>query len=124
MRARLTATGRYHPREFADLRSVMAIDDRVTAPSFGFGDAANYYRTQSAMSFLPAIRVPTLLIQAKDDPLVPYEIFRNLPPNPSIELLATEHGGHLGFLGKRPHRFWLDETIVAWIQGRAAGASL
>jgi len=124
MRARLCATGRYQPAEFADLRSVMAIDDRITAPSFGFGNAANYYRTQSAMNFLGAIRVPTLLIQAKDDPLVPYAIFENLPANPSIELLATEHGGHLGFLGKRPHRFWLDETIVTWIQGRAGGASL
>lgn len=116
MRARLSATGRYDPAEFAGLRSVMAIDDRITAPSFGFGTAANYYRTQSAIGFLERIRVPTLLIQAKDDPLVPYAIFGRLPANPWIELLVTQHGGHLGFLGKSPHRFWLDETIVEWVR--------
>jgi len=118
MRARLCATGRYRAEQFAGLRSVMAIDDRITAPSFGFANADHYYRTQSAIHFLAAIRVPTLLIQAKDDPLVPYAIYENLPPNPSIELLATEHGGHLGFLGRRPHRFWLDETLLAWIGRR------
>jgi predicted alpha/beta-fold hydrolase len=116
MRARLCATGRYAAADFADLRSVMDIDDRITAPSFGFGTAANYYRTQSAIRYLEAIRVPTLLIQAKDDPLVPYAIYEGLPANPSIELLATERGGHLGFLGKRPHRFWLDDTIIEWVR--------
>lgn len=115
MRARLVATGRYQPADFAGLRSVMAIDDRITAPSFGFGTAENYYRTQSAIGFLDKIRMPTLLIQAKDDPLVPFAIFDKLPGNPYIELVATEHGGHLGFLGKSPHRFWLEESLMAWI---------
>jgi hypothetical protein len=118
MRTRLCATGRYQLADFAGLRSVMAIDDRITAPSFGFGDAANYYRTQSAIGYLDAIRVPALLIQAKDDPLVPFAIFEELPANPWIELAATGHGGHLGFLGKRPHRFWADETAMEWISAR------
>ena len=96
----------------------MAIDDRITAPSFGFGDAANYYRTQSAIGYLDAIRVPTLLIQAKDDPLVPFAVFEKLPANPCIELAATGHGGHLGFLGKRPHRFWADQAVMEWIQAQ------
>ena len=122
MRARLCATGRYDPDDFAGLESVMAIDERITAPSFGFGTAAHYYRTQSAIGFLERIRVPTLLIQSKDDPLVPYAIYDSIPANPSIELLVTEHGGHLGFLGKSPHRFWLDEAIVEWSQ--RSGASL
>lgn len=118
MRARLSATGRYRDTDFAGLRTVRDIDDRITAPSFGFGTAANYYRTQSAIDFLEAIRVPTLLIQSKDDPLVPYAIFERLPRNRFVELIATPHGGHLGFLGQRPHRFWLDETILNWIAER------
>jgi predicted alpha/beta-fold hydrolase len=71
MRARLCATGRYRESDFRGLRSVVEIDNRITAPSFGFGDAANYYRTQSAILYVGRIRVPTLLVQAKDDPLVP-----------------------------------------------------
>lgn len=121
MRARLCATGRYPPGDVAGLRTVMELDDRITAPSFGFGNAANYYRTQSAIGYLGAIRVPTLLIQAKDDTFVPFEIFESaaVRSNPRIELLATEHGGHLGFIGRRPHRLWADHAIMNWIEERS-----
>jgi uncharacterized protein len=117
MRSRLCATGRYQPRDFEGLDTVMAIDDRITAPSFGFGDAANYYRTQSAIGYLHRIRVPVLLIQAKDDTLVPFDIFASVAvtANARVQLLATEHGGHLGFLGRGSDRFWLDRTIMQWI---------
>ena len=117
MRARLCATGRYSARDFTGLRSVMELDDRITAPSFGFGDAANYYRTQSAIGYLGAIRVPALLIQAKDDTFIPFEIFESeaVRSNPRIELVATGHGGHLGFLGRGANRFWTDGAIMNWI---------
>jgi predicted alpha/beta-fold hydrolase len=118
MRNRLCATGRYGPGDFAGLRSLMDIDDRITAASFGFGDAANYYRTQSALRFVERIRVPSLMIHAKDDPMAPFESsqFQGAGRNPQIEQLVTEHGGHLGFLGRKPHRFWLDEAIMGWIR--------
>jgi hypothetical protein len=117
MRARLLGTGRYAARELAGLRSVMEVDDRITAPSFGFGNADNYYRSQSAIRRLDAIRVPTLLIQAKDDTFIPFSIFESAPvrSNPRIRLLATEHGGHLGFIGRRPCRLWADQAIMDWI---------
>jgi predicted alpha/beta-fold hydrolase len=117
MKARLAATGRYRPSDFAGLRSVMAIDDCITAPSFGFGNAANYYRTQSAIAYLHKLRVPALLIQAKDDTFVPFELFESeaVRANSNIELIATEAGGHLGFLGRGPHRFWADAAIMEWI---------
>jgi len=120
MRARLCATGRYRERDFRGLGSVMAIDDRITAPSFGFGNAANYYRTQSAIHYLGRIRVPALLIQAKDDTFVPFEIFESeaVRANPRVQLLATEFGGHLGFLSRGSERFWLDATIMKWILNR------
>ncbi len=121
MRARLAATGRYKKSDFAGLRSVMEIDDRITAPSFGFGNAENYYRTQSAIRFLNAIRIPVLLVQAKDDTFIPFEIFESeaVRSNPWIELLATPHGGHLGFIGRAPRRFWVDDVVIEWILGRA-----
>jgi len=117
MSERLMATGRYHKRDFSGLRSVREIDDRITAPSFGFGDAANYYRTQSALPYLEGLRVPALLIHAKDDTMAPFESCESdaVRSNPRITLLATEHGGHLGFIARRPHRFWLDETIMSRI---------
>jgi uncharacterized protein len=119
MRARLRATGRYEGHMLDGLDTLWKIDDAITAPSFGFGNAENYYRTQSAVRFVEAIRVPSFLIQAKDDTFIPFDIFGapEVRGNPRIELRATDYGGHLGFLGRRPHRFWLDETIVEWMLG-------
>src|SRR5580698_3285992 len=128
MAARLLATGRYSRRDLAGLSSVFQIDDRITAPSFGFGNALNYYNTQSAARFLDAIRVPALLIQAKDDTFIPFGVFESpaVKSNPRIELVATEYGGHLGFIGRQPHRFWVDAAIMEWIlarSGRKAAAA-
>ena len=125
MRKRLRATGRYQMREFEGLRSVFELDDRFTAPSFGFGTAANYYRTQSAIGYLGGLRVPALLIQAKDDTFVPFAIYESAAVrcNPWIELMATEHGGHLGFIGRGPNRLWSDEAIMEWIAGAAVNKS-
>jgi predicted alpha/beta-fold hydrolase len=121
MRKRLGATGRYGRGEFAGLRSVVELDDRFTAPSFGFGDAANYYRTQSAVAFLEGLRIPALLVQAKDDTFVPFAVYESaaVRSNPWIQVMATEHGGHLGFIGRRPNRLWSDEVIMEWIAGVA-----
>src|ERR1039457_2334062 len=57
------------PSDLRAIRTVFEIDDRITAPKFGFSGAEHYYRTQSANQFLERIRVPTLFITAQDDPL-------------------------------------------------------
>jgi uncharacterized protein len=98
--------------------TVYEFDDKITAPYFGFGTAANYYATQSSNQFLNRIAVPCLLVQAKDDPLIPFDVF-DIPAirdNPHIELLAAEHGGHLGFLSNTWPRFWVDRVILDWIE--------
>lgn len=58
MRARLLATGRYSPEELEAARTLYDIDDRITAPSFGFKGADHYYATQSARNFLTASGFP------------------------------------------------------------------
>jgi predicted alpha/beta-fold hydrolase len=122
MRARLLATGRYTPAELAGLRTLAAIDDRITAPSFGFGGASDYYRTQSAIRYLGGLRVPALLVQAKDDTFVPFAAFESaaVRSNPWIELLGVPHGGHLGFLARQGNRFWADSVVMGWIIGQCA----
>jgi len=122
MRDRLCATGRYRQEDFAGLDSVLSIDEKITAPSFGFGNADNYYRTQSALQFLAGLRVPALLIQAKDDTFIPFEIFNSdaVRANSYVELMATEHGGHLGFIGRKHQRFWADRAIMDWIGAQNA----
>jgi len=101
----------------AQVHTIYDFDDLYTARIFGFGTADNYYRTQSSNQFLEYIRIPTLLVQAKDDPMVPFTMYHHpaLENNPCLRLIAVEHGGHLGFLARRGPRFWLDALIVQWL---------
>lgn len=110
--------GVYDLEQLAKARTVYEFDDWITAPSFGFGSADNYYRTQSSKQFLPKIRIPTLLVQAKDDPLIPFDMFEDadVSENPFIRLVAVEHGGHLGFLANSNPRFWVDRIVLEWIE--------
>lgn len=102
------------------IRTIYEFDDVVTAPWFGFGTAERYYATQSSWQFIPAIEMDTLLIQAADDPLIPFDIYRSSPvgSNPRVELLAVPHGGHLGFIARGRRRFWLDVVLAEWICGQ------
>ncbi len=114
---RRAVPGLYPEANLAGISSVWEFDDRVTAPEHGFRNAEHYYQTQSSRLFLGAIRVPTLLIQAQDDPLVPFHLFAHpaIRANSNLELLAPAHGGHLGFLSRRRPRFWVDRVVVAWM---------
>jgi uncharacterized protein len=95
----------------------------VTAPHFGFGTADNYYRLASCGPLLKKIRVPTLIIQSKDDPMIPFEPFLRYAPesNPWIRLVATDHGGHTGFYAARPTSpgdqdgYWGESRIVQFL---------
>lgn len=100
------------------VKNIYDFDDRFTAPAFGFGTADNYYATQSSNRFLERIRVPALLVQAKDDPLIPFQVYEHpaFARNPYLRMLAVEHGGHLGFLSRTTPRFWLDRVLIEWIE--------
>ena len=100
------------------VHTIYDFDDVFTAPSFGFRGADHYYETQSARNFLNAIRVPTLLVQAQDDPLIPFEIYSHpaFSTNPYLSLIAPEHGGHLGFISRTKPRLWLDGVLLKWLE--------
>ena len=100
------------------LRTFWDFDGRFTAPLHGYSDASDYYRRASSRYFLPDIRIPTLLIQAEDDPFV----FRHSVPE-AAELSATttlelhRSGGHVGFVEGAPNRprYYLERRIPQWL---------
>jgi len=107
----------YTLEHLAKIRTIYDFDDLYTAKFFGFGTAANYYSTQSSNQYLEKIRVPALVVIAKDDPIVPFDVYDHpaFRTNPCLTLVAVDHGGHLGFLARRRPRFWLDGLVLDWI---------
>ena len=107
---------RYSADGFGRVRTVREFDDKITAPNFGFKGAQEYYEAVGSKKVLHQVRVPMLMITAMDDPFVPYESFVRAKPeeNPAIQFLATEHGGHCGFISrhKGARRFWAEQKIV------------
>ncbi|MDA1053928.1 MAG: alpha/beta fold hydrolase [Planctomycetota bacterium] len=102
-------------------RSQRDFDRWYTAAMWGFESVDKFYADTSSCHVLSNIRVPTLLIASRDDPLVPVELFEPLEPLTSITLHLTDHGGHLGFIGRRgpdPDGRWLDWRIVDYITAR------
>lgn len=122
LKRRIATLNRRHPElcsltALSSVRSVREFDERITAPMFGFAGAAEYYSTQSAIRFLHGIRVPALLVQAKDDPVVPFAMFERpeVSRNPCVELRAVDHGGHLGFMARGERGLWCDHTVIEWV---------
>ena len=102
----------------AELNTFRRFDDAVTAPLHGFRDVDDYYTQASPLPKLRAIRVPTLLLHAADDPFVG----DGRAPEPAdlpacVRLETAAHGGHVGFVyGRHPWaaRYWLDERLAAF----------
>ncbi len=100
------------------LRGIEEYDDRYAAPIHGFRDAADYYARSSARQFLPRIGVPTLLLNARNDPFLAPSCFPFAEAEESehLHLEAPAHGGHVGFLdlarGVRP---WSERRVVEFL---------
>lgn len=89
--------------------SLWAFDDAYTSVVHGFRDAADYYKQSSSIHFLPAIRVPTLLLNAIDDPFHPPEVLDRVraiaASTPPLIPEFVPVGGHVGFVeGRVPWR--------------------
>src|SRR5277367_3725616 len=112
---------------FPRIRSVREFDDVITARYCGFADASDYYARSSASRVVAEIRVPTLIIAAKDDPFVPFEPFQDptILGNRWITLMAPEHGGHCAFMSQEdgPERFWAEARIVEFCVSQSKLAS-
>lgn len=104
------------------VKTIREFDDVVTAPLAGFEDALHYYREMSSRNLLPKIRVPTLLIHAKDDPLLPWRPLTapQVVANDSLLVHLTEAGGHVAFIAKRAQgdidRSWAENRVIEFFR--------
>lgn len=118
---RLRAKAERFPGQFdlapvSAIRSVRAFDDYYTAPLNGYDDAAEYYRECSANRFLSGIAVPTLILNARNDPFLsagcfPQALSRD---HASVYLEAPDQGGHVGF-ARSGGRWWADDRVCEFL---------
>jgi predicted alpha/beta-fold hydrolase len=120
--------------DILDLEAVWAsatirdFDDAATAKLHGFAGAEDYYHKSSSSRFVQSVRVPTLLIHARDDPFLAAEALplSTIEANPFLTLVLTDRGGHVGFLeGGLPWKptFWVEGQIASFLAHRHQRAS-
>jgi predicted alpha/beta-fold hydrolase len=97
------------------IRSLLDFDNHFVAPANGFKDAREYYSHSSAGPMLGAIRRPTLLIHAGDDPWIPAASYRGIAPNPNLISLIPRSGGHVGFHAVGSNVPWHDTALAKFI---------
>jgi predicted alpha/beta-fold hydrolase len=105
--------------DLSRIKSFWEYDDRVVARLHGFKDVQDYYQRSSSRQFLKSIAIPTLLIQAVDDPFMTEDVLPDLDElSSSIHLEITQGGGHVGFIaGAIPFKplYWLEQRIPEFL---------
>jgi predicted alpha/beta-fold hydrolase len=97
------------------VRTMYAFDDAVTAPLHGFAGADDYWRRASSQPWLSRIDVPTLVLNARNDPFIPAASLPGAPDvSPAVLLEQPDEGGHAGFpAGPFPgHVGWLPQRLL------------
>lgn len=98
-------------------RTLYEFDNIVTAPLHGYRDTNDYWDRASAKHVLADITVPTLVLNAQNDPFLPAQ---HLPrtASPQVTLDYPAHGGHVGFaVGGLPGRInWLPQRILGFLE--------
>ena len=101
-------------------RGIRELDEQITAPFHGFRDAAHYYDETSAARRLADIRLPTRIVAAADDPVIPIKALLRTPRSAAVDILVSRGGGHLGFFGSKnnddPDQRWIDWRVLEWIE--------
>ncbi|MEE9257416.1 MAG: alpha/beta fold hydrolase, partial [bacterium] len=126
--------GLIDPGRVRRARGFVEFDRWATAPIHGFRDETDYYADASSLRFIPEIKIPTLILSSRDDPIVSEKTFpaQAAGRSPWLRGVLLPSGGHCGFIeGRNPFGagFWADGCVLSFFfglpgRGRRAGAAL
>jgi uncharacterized protein len=105
-------------QQFANIKTFKDFDNLYTAPYNGFVDAEDYWQQCSSKGFISAIAIPTLIINALDDPFLGAECYPiEQAKNSQFVFLETpEYGGHVGFTSfNKENEYWHEKRIRQFI---------
>ncbi|MEM6251332.1 MAG: alpha/beta fold hydrolase [Cyanobacteria bacterium P01_D01_bin.156] len=124
--------GEFDPAAAARVHSIWSFDHEMVIGRLGFQSVADYYRATSGLYLLPALKKPTLILYAADDPLfdptlVP-DIQEQCAANPAIDLIMTAQGGHVGYISSAacqqtiqdPDCWWAWNRVLDWCNAQTA----
>ena len=100
------------------IRTLEQFDNRYTAPLFNYTSAKDYWQKESSLPLLASIAVPTLMVNAKNDPFLspscfPYPIALH---SKYLYLETPQQGGHVGFTPRTGTCYWSDKRAVEFVQ--------
>jgi predicted alpha/beta-fold hydrolase len=102
------------------LKTFWEFDNAITAPLHGFKSADDYYEKSSSRQYLAKIKIPTLILHARNDPFTTLHALPEvLEVSKHVSLEFSAHGGHVGFVsGKYPWKpvYWLEERIMHYLE--------
>jgi predicted alpha/beta-fold hydrolase len=101
---------------YASIKDFIEFDNRYTAPLHGYLSALDFYEKASVGPLLKNVRIPSLIVQAKNDPFLlpncmPVEDAEN---NPNLFLEMPEQGGHCGFMESNNTYSWAEKRALAF----------
>ncbi len=106
-------------KNYHKIKDFKGFDDAYTAPIHGFKNALDYWEKCSSKPHLPNIDIPTLIINAKNDPFLPNACFpyKEADENPNITLQVPKSGGHVGFISFNENNlYWSEKRAVEFLR--------
>lgn len=110
--------GLFDRKAMESARNLYEFDNVFTAPLHGFRNTEDYWFRASAKPHLQALRVPTLLLHARNDPFVPsWSLPTQQQVSAHVTLWQPQQGGHVGFAQGMPpgHLRYLPQQVGAWL---------
>lgn len=100
------------------IKTVFDFDDFYTAPIHGFDGAEDYYQQCSSRHFISGIEIPTMIINALDDPFLADACYPTKEGESSkfVHLLYPKYGGHVGFGGEGEKRYWSEKQTISFFK--------
>lgn len=114
------------PAAIKRVKTILSFDRELAIEPLGFSSVEEYYDASSALSVLPHLEKPTLILYAADDPMFDPTIVPDLQAvcasNPALDLVLTAHGGHLGYISSKASqrqaqdrdRWWAWNRVLDW----------
>lgn len=104
------------------IQTVREFDDIFTSKIAGYADADAYYRGTTPVHEMTNIRVPTLVVHADNDPLIPDTAYRKIKPHKALFCVITRGGGHVGFHGRQqPFDCWQSQIAMQFFNYQLRG---